>query len=598
MVYFSLLSVIIGLTIYHLYYRKKTVKQLAILHTQPDRTVETKMVMKIIEENPCMIFGRDWNGYYTLANKRFAAEFNLTPEEVIGRNQRDLIRNTDSYQPQLDEDREIMSGSANVEYEFVYTDKAGQQRWAHMIKMPFLSGNSRQVLCMSVDISECKQNEAMIHFQLRNDALTGLPNRLLFYDMVAAAIGEAQGISSTFAVIVLDLDRFKIINDMLGHGIGDQLLQSVAGRLSDLFTYNGMIARISGDTFALLLPHCTEVEAADWAEQILQQFVGPFALSKHELYVTPSIGISMYPQDGADAETLIKHADTGMYLAKEQGKNTYQFYRADKSAAATRQFMLEGYLRKALAKNEFELYYQPKMNIQTGDLIGMEALLRWNHPELGMVSPADFIPLAEETGLIVPIGEWVIQTACVQNKKWQDEGYAPLKVSVNLSARQFQHNLVEKVRTALLHSGLPSNWLELEITESILMQNEEIIISILGELKKMGVLISIDDFGTGYCSLSYLKHFPLDTLKIAQPFVQDLSNGTVDSAIATALITLGHSLGLNVIAEGVETRSQLRILQDQQCDEIQGYLLSKPLPSHEFAKWLHTEALKGLELVT
>ncbi|RNB84451.1 EAL domain-containing protein [Brevibacillus fluminis] len=598
MLYFSLLSVIAGLTLYHFYYRGKTEKQLEGLRNEPSATAEMKMVMKIIEESPCMISVKDWDGYYTLANKRYAAEYNQTPEAMIGRNVRDFRRHDFNDQLQLEEDREIMSSQQKVEYEVAYTDKSDQQRWVRVIKIPFLENASRHVLSMAVDITECKQIEAMVDYQSRNDSLTGLPNRLFFFDRAAAAIDESKSVQSTFAVLVLDLDRFKIINDMLGHGIGDQLLQSVAVRLSNLFVNAGTVARVSGDTFAVLVPHCTELEAAEWAERVIALFAGPFPLAKHELYITPSIGISMYPQDGADAETLIKHADTGMYLAKELGKNTFQFYRADKSAAATRQFMLEGYLRKALAKNEFELYYQPKMNIKTGELIGMEALLRWNHPELGMVSPADFIPLAEETGLIVPIGEWVIQTACLQNKKWQDEGFLPLKVSVNLSARQFQHNLVDKVSLALTFSGLAPHWLELEITESILMQNEETIISILDDLKQMGVLISIDDFGTGYCSLSYLKHFPLDTLKIAQPFVRDLSKGTVDSAIATALITLGHSLGLNVIAEGVETTGQLRILQDQQCDEIQGYILSKPLSSHDFARWLNTEASKGPELVT
>lgn len=598
MLYFSLLSVIAGLTLYHFYYRGKTEKRFKNLREERALAAEMNLARVIIEESPCLICVKDWDGYYTLVNKRFAAEFDLTPEALIGRNQSEVRKNQFNEHLQLEEDREIMSGSQKKEYECCYTDKNEQQRWLQVIKVPLVDTNARHVLCMAIDITEWKQIEAMIDFQARNDALTGLPNRLLFYDLAESAIEESKRAESTFAVLLMDLDRFKIINDMLGHGIGDQLLQSVAARLSGLFMEKGTVARISGDTFAVLLPHCTEAEAAVWAEQIIVLFAGPFALSKYELYITPSIGISLYPQDGTDAETLIKHADTGMYLAKEQGKNTYQYYREDKSAAATRQFMLEGYLRKALTKNEFELYYQPKMNIKTGELIGMEALLRWNHPELGMVSPADFIPLAEETGLIVQIGEWVIQTACIQNKKWQDEGLTPLKVSVNLSGRQFQHNLVEKVSRALTCSGLAPQWLELEITESILMQNEETIISILGDLKKMGVLISIDDFGTGYCSLSYLKHFPLDTLKIAQPFVRDLSRGTVDSAIATALITLGHSLGLNVIAEGVETRSQLRILQDQQCDEIQGYLLSKPLSSHEFARWLLTEASKGPELVT
>ncbi|MGE5705002.1 MAG: putative bifunctional diguanylate cyclase/phosphodiesterase [Clostridia bacterium] len=593
---FLLLSVAIAMILSVFYYRSKTEKS-AVFAKNAEASMKDEVMRKIIEESPYLICVKDWEGRIVHVNSRYAAELKLDAETLQSGQSQQIP--TEAFRlTSLQEDQAIMIGEdEKVEYSFSCINREGQQRWMQVTKIPFRHAEKPLLLVMAMDITERMNHEEMIAHQLRTDALTGLPNRVHFYEKVTAAIAEEESSSRTFAVMVLDLDRFKVINDMLGHGLGDQLLRSVALRLTELPGSDFEIARLSGDSFAVLLPNRNQAQTAEWAESIIQQFVGPFTLAKHELYITPSMGISMYPQDGTDAETLIKHADTAMYLAKEQGKNTYQFYQADRSAAANRKFMLEGYLRKALSKNEFELYYQPKMNIRTGELIGMEALLRWNHPELGMVSPADFIPLAEETGLIVLIGEWVIQTACVQNKQWQDEGHAPLKVSVNLSARQFQHDLVQKVRKALSHSGLDPQWLELEITESILMQNEETIISILGELKETGVLISIDDFGTGYCSLSYLKHFPLDTLKIAQPFIRDLSNGTVDAAIATALITLGHSLGLNVIAEGVETHSQLRILQDQECDEIQGYLLSRPLPSHEFAHWVQAEADKGSVLV-
>ncbi|MGZ4030766.1 MAG: bifunctional diguanylate cyclase/phosphodiesterase [Tumebacillaceae bacterium] len=429
-------------------------------------------------------------------------------------------------------------------------------------------------------------------FQANHDSLTGLPNRRYFREILQTALKQAEQSNEQLAVMFIDLDRFKNINDTLGHSVGDVFLQQVAIRLADCLPDGGTISRHGGDEFTLILPHVGEMrEAEEVAERIIETMTDPYHLLGHELFSSISIGISMYPSDGDDLDTLIKNADMAMFLAKEQGGNNFKIYNTKLNESAHERMVLETKLRKAVERGELQLNYQPKLDLATNRITGMETLVRWNNPDLGFISPGVFIPVAEETGLIVEIGEWVLRTACAQNKAWQDAGYAPLRVAVNLSARQFvNHDLVQTVRNVLQETGLDPNWLELEITESILMQNTEEIIATLHVFKQMGIQIAIDDFGTGYSSLSYLKRFPIDSLKIDQSFVRDITDDLNDAEIATAIISLGHSLNLKVIAEGVETTAQQNFLVGKLCDEMQGYLFSRPLTTGDFEKLLQRRA--------
>jgi diguanylate cyclase (GGDEF)-like protein len=438
-----------------------------------------------------------------------------------------------------------------------------------------------------------RQRTAELNHLAYHDALTGLPNRILFEDRLTQALILAERNRQTLGMLFLSLDRFKKVHDTLGRAIGDRLLQKVAERLIRSARQGETIARFEGDEFAVLLTHIGGTEGENAVEvifQINESLKLPFIIDDHELFITVSIGISLYPDDGADAPTLLKNADAALYRAKEQGGNNYQFYTADMNAKALKRLTLENSLRRALERDEFEVYYQPVLDINTRKIAGMEALLRWHHPELGLVQPIEFIPLAEDTGMILPIGEWVLRTACAQSKSWQEAGFAPLALSVNLSARQFQQqNLPEVVVRILQETGLNSHDLELELTESSIMKNAESAVRALGELKAMGVKIAIDDFGTGYSSLGYLKRLPIDTLKIDRSFVNDLTTDPDDAALVMAIITLAHNLRLKVIAEGVETEEQLRFLHLLRCDEWQGYLFSRPVPVEAFEELLLQE---------
>lgn len=415
-----------------------------------------------------------------------------------------------------------------------------------------------------------------------HDALTGLPNRRLFEDRLLSAISNAKMQHHIVAVLFLDLDRFKNINDYLGHAIGDLLLQHVAQRLNACLQEGDTASRQGGDEFTLILPNRTIEEISKTAQALQESLHQPFLLNGNEIRISGSIGIGVYPYDGDSVETLMKNADTALYLAKERGKNNFQFFTTELNERISKKMLLETELHKALEQGEFVVYYQPQLNLRTETITGVEALIRWRHPKYGLVPPSDFIPLAEETGLIVPIGEWMIEQACRQNKSWQQQGYPPLKMGINLSARQFlQENLLEKITYVLQTTQLDPQYLDLEITESIAMQNVERVIEKLGEIKKLGVHISIDDFGTGYSSLSYLKQFPIHTLKIAQPFIEDIATSEEELAIVNAIITMARSMKLKVIAEGVETEAQLELLEALQCDEVQGFLISRPVSSHQ-----------------
>jgi len=421
-----------------------------------------------------------------------------------------------------------------------------------------------------------------------HDALTDLPNRILFEDRLAQAFAVAQRDGRTLGILFLSLDQFKKVNDTLGHALARRLLQEVAERISNSVPEGETVARFEGDEFALLLTRINDSgDVVGIISQITEALKLPLSLDGHELFITTSIGISLFPDDGMDENALLKNAGAALQRAREQGGNNSQFYTADMNAKALHRLTLENNLQRALEREEFELYYQPQLKINTKEIVGMEALIRWHHPELGLVSPAEFIPLAEDSGLIVPIGEWVLRTSCIQTKSWQDEGLGPLTVAVNLSARQFQQqNLSEVILRILQETGLNPHDLELELTESSIMKNAEAAARTLSELKDMEIEISIDDFGTGYSSLGYLKRLPIDVLKIDQSFVRDLTTDPDDAALVMAIITLAHNLGLRVIAEGVETEEQLGLLRLLRCDGVQGYLFGRPMPADLFRSLL------------
>jgi diguanylate cyclase (GGDEF)-like protein/PAS domain S-box-containing protein len=447
-------------------------------------------------------------------------------------------------------------------------------------------GNVEFVSTIARDISERKRFEEQLVHQATHDALSGLPNRLLFYDRLGQALAQAGRAEGVIAVMLLDLNRFKTINDTLGHDTGDLLLKEVAHRLAGCLREKDSIARWGGDEFTFLLPDLVHPEeAAEVATKILVALSHPFKLADEDMYINASIGITLYPTDGRTREGLVQNAEVAMYRAKEQGESAYQFFTGDMNARAFERLTLENSLRKALERGELMLYYQPQVDLKTGKISGMEALLRWRHPDFGMVSPSRFIPLAEETGLIVPIGEWVLREACRQNKAWQDAGMDRMRVSVNLSARQFrQQDIVEMTAAVLKETGLAPDCLELELTESYIMQNPEAAILTLEKLKKMEVHLSVDDFGTGYSSLSYLRRFPIDCLKIDRSFVQDIPGSADATAIVSAIVAMARSLMLEVVAEGVETGDQLAHLKQLRCNRMQGFLFSRAVAADEFEK--------------
>lgn len=434
--------------------------------------------------------------------------------------------------------------------------------------------------------------EEQLYYMAHYDALTGLPNRLLLKDRLQQALASAERKKSFLAVLFIDLDRFKYVNDSLGHIVGDLLLCQVAQRLNRNLRSEDTISRLGGDEFVIVISHYDNIKESlsittTIAKKIIADLSTPFDINDREIYSTASIGIACYPTDGQTTNELIKNADSAMYHAKSMGKNNYQFYSKILNAAALERLDMENSLRHALGQCEFELYYQPKIDTRSRKICGAEALLRWNHPQKGRVSPAQFIPLCEEIGLIISIGEWIINTACIQAKSWQDQGFSALRIAVNLSPLQFrQPNLINQVKNALDANELSSSKLELEITESAAMEDIDKTIATLGTFKSIGLHLSIDDFGTGYSSLSYLKRFPIHTLKIDQSFIRNLNTSFEDAAIVKSIITLAHSLKLSVVAEGVETKEQLEYLYNHECDEIQGYLFSPPVSADEFTKLL------------
>ncbi|MDH5190167.1 MAG: EAL domain-containing protein [Gammaproteobacteria bacterium] len=441
-------------------------------------------------------------------------------------------------------------------------------------------GNIINYISTGKDISERIETQERLRHMAHHDALTGLPNRTLLMDRLEQATSRARWHNRIVGVMFLDLDRFKTINDTLGHDVGDTLLKEISSRLLQCVRDGDTVARLGGDEFAIILNDmASEEDVSPFAQKIIQELNTPFLIHEHELFITTSIGICVYPEDGEDAKILLKKADTAMYRAKNMGRNNYQYFTSEDNIKAIERLKLENDLRRALERDEFRLHFQPQLDLHEGKLAGMEALLRWQHPEHGLVSPGVFIPILEDTGMILPVGEWVLRTACRHARSWLDAGLHFKRIAVNLSARQFnQQDLVKTIREILDEEKVGAHFLELELTEGLLVENFAETSKVLHELHKMGVYISIDDFGTGYSSMNYLKRLPVDSLKIDYSFVRDITLDPDDANIASAIVSLAHSLGLTVIAEGVETLEQLNFLLHEGCDEIQGFLFSPPLP--------------------
>jgi len=448
--------------------------------------------------------------------------------------------------------------------------------------------HEHEVVCFVVDLTQNSQTQEKLNHLAYHDALTDLPNQALFKDRLKQAIALTRGSDQIQAVLLLNLDRFKTINDSLGYTAGDRLLQSVAQRLRSCVRESDTVARFGSDEFAILLTQIPRTQdAANTARAIKNALDQAFIFDEQELFISSSIGISLYPYDGRDTPTLLKSAGAALDRAKEQGGNTYHFYTAGGTTRALKQLVLESNLRPGLERGEFVVEYQPQVNTRYFHLVGMEALLRWRHPSLGLLYPEEFIQLAEDSGLIIPIGDWVLRTACARNQSWQEKGLECMRLSVNFSARQFQQpTFINAVASILKETRLDPTWLELELTERSIMKDPEQAIEKLHELRSMGIKIAIDDFGTGYSSLSYLKRFPIDTLKIDKSFVRDVCKDPDDAAIVRAIVTLGHALNLTVIAEGVETQEQLEYLSFLDCDIMQGFLFSRSLSATDFEELL------------
>jgi diguanylate cyclase (GGDEF)-like protein/PAS domain S-box-containing protein len=540
-----------------------------------------KFLQILIDTIPCPIFYKDTRGIYLGCNKAFEEYLNKRREEIIGKSDYDFVPKAvaDKYcraDLELLEKKEIQTYEASIQY------PDGSRHDVICNKAVFLNpeGSAGGLVGSILDITERKQFEEQLMYQANHDSLTGLPNRNLLSDRLNNALAYEDRHRELLAVLLIDLDNFKVINDTMGHSSGDLLLLEAAKRLRNCVRQYDTVARLGGDEFVLLLRDVEHIQSlARISDKILALFKEPFFISGHEVFVTASIGISTYPSDGVTADALLKNADTAMYHAKESGRNGYQFFAEEMNMKVQERLKMETRLRKALERREFFLLYQPRIDVASGLIAGTEALLRWLPEGEEVVMPKEFIPLLEDTGLIVQVGEWVLRSVCSQGAAWLAAGAPPLIISVNVSARQFhQKNLPERVEEILRETGFPPHLLEIELTESIIIQDVEETILKLDKLKEMGVRLSIDDFGTGYSSLNYLKRFPIDILKIDKSFVNGLTTDPDDATIVSTIIAMAHNLKMNVVAEGVETRKQLQFVDQQGCEVVQGFYYSLPLP--------------------
>lgn len=523
-------------------------------------------------------------------NPAFERITGYTADEVIGLSGRFLVRD-DLNQRGLGTIREALRSRREAHAILRNYRKDGSLFWNELFISPVRDeGGSMTTHFVSIinDVSERISYEQQLEFHANHDALTGLANRNLLNDRIAQALAQARADGLLVGVLLLDLDRFKLINDGFGHSPGNELLKSVAHRLNQSVRDTDTVARLGGDEFVVVIGRLQSADdLAIVASKILRSLNQPFIMEGKEIFVTASVGAAVYPRDGEHGETLLRNADVAMYRVKEHGRNNYRFYAPEMTHMAIDRLDMEGNLRRALERDELEVFYQPLVDLEGGRIVGAEALIRWRHPRIGMIQPAEFIPLAEDTGLIIPLGQFVLRRVCADLNEWQQAGLPPVKLSINLSARQFrQDDLAASIRSALDSAGIEGSRLAFELTESMVMHDVENTLLTLRELKNLGATISLDDFGTGYSSLSYLKRFPIDTLKIDRSFVRDIHQDKDDAAIAHAVIAMAHKLGIRVIAEGVETQAQLDLLRNFGCDELQGYLFSRPVPAGEFALML------------
>lgn len=517
------------------------------------------------------------------------------PGDVIGRPVERFV--APEYQSRLRAATQRVASGEPAILEMEIVGLKGRRRRVEQHAAPLYGhdGRIRSILAVVRDISERADAESQVHYLAHYDLLTGLPNRALFRDRLLQAMAQAKRSDTLIAVMFLDIDDFKDVNDTLGHAVGDQLLKEITQRIRSCMREYDTVARFGGDEFGIIQTDVQTVEAAaDLAERVLGMLGEPFHIEGHEIHSGASVGMTIYPFDDAQADALLRNADMAMYKAKREGRNRFQFYVAELNEMVQRRAALERDLRIALQKQQFRLHYQPQLDLTTGRIVGVEALLRWRHPERGEISPAEFIPVAESSGLIMPIGDWVLRTACREARAWQDAGLPPVRVAINLSAMQFRHrNLLDTITSALAESGLEPRWLEVELTESLIMRDVRATIDTLQHLHELGVQIAVDDFGTGYSSLSYLTRFPVSKIKLDKSFVRDVDKRD-GAAIARTVIALGHSLNMKVMAEGVETEYQLRFLREHACNEVQGYYFSRPMSAGAIQRLLRG-ALPELE---
>lgn len=533
-----------------------------------------RQFLSVIESANDGIIVTDAKGFIVQWNYGAQCLFGYTKEQIICQDVRLLFPK--SYQSK--ETPSDPSDHIGKTIELTALNKAGSQLSVELSTGTWKTAKGVYYSLIIRDITDRKAAEEKISNLVYLDSLTGLPNRRLFSDRLESTIAQAIENETMLAVLYLDLDQFKLVNDTYGHQTGDRLLLDVAERINSCLTKNDTLARIGGDEFILLLPNADYSKAESTSLKILEALNKPFIVNNEAIFTTPSIGASLFPADGKDSEILVKNADIAMYRVKEEGKNHFQFFTFEMNELVSRKSKIALSIRKGLELGEFTVHYQPQFDIETEEIIGVEALVRWQHTKWGPISPAEFIPIAEENGMILYIGEFVLRTACKQNKDWQDAGLPSFRMAVNISAKQFSHgNIAQVVTSALDDAGLAPEFLELELTESII-QGATSAISKMQKLKAMGIHLSIDDFGTGYSSLSYLKLFPVDTLKIDQHFTRNIHNDSKDAALVDTIIQMAHNLELNVIAEGVETLEQLTFLKDRQCNQAQGYYFQKPLP--------------------
>ena len=547
---------------------------------------ESETLFRTLTDNALVGIDIIQDNQFSYVNPAFAEVFGYSQSELVGASPLILLH-SDDRELVAEQLRRRASGELpTMDYEFRGRRKNGETRNIKVFSVQVSLNGRPAIMANLLDITERKQAEERIDRLAHFDQLTGLPNRNLLNDHFKYAIKLAQRSGEPLAVMFIDLDHFKNINDTLGHSIGDQLLMEVAKRLKAVLREEDLLSRQGGDEYVVILPRSDADGAALVASKLIEAVTRPCHIEQHELIITPSIGIAIYPHDGTNMETLSKNADTAMYRAKQEGRNGFRFYSPEMQMQSARNLQLANALRHALVQNELELHYQPQVSIQDGRIVGAEALLRWQHPELGMISPVEFIPIAEDTGQIIQIGEWVLRTAGKQLKDWLDRGLQPITMAVNLSAVQFRQNYFPETVTRILDEVmLPHQYLELELTEAVAMDNPRAAIEVMNELHERGIRMSIDDFGTGYSSLSYLKQFKVYKLKIDQSFVRDLTDDPEDKAIVTAIIHMAASLGMQTIAEGVETASQLSFLRLQGCNEVQGYYFSKPLTAEQFEEF-------------